>query len=581
MKQTKSVMTCLGKQSMLFVAIVLATTIGEAAEGGRSVFSDAAVWIKGAYDGTGTAGVIDQGDLRHARDMSTAITGSAVYGGSINRQYVREDVLCPYTGTVISNVPCINLAQTVVDGKCNWTWFKLAGEDGPVSVTDCCATVVARIRPDVFTTPSKAYWLFGGMGFSFGFAEDSERQGLLRMRGYCGNWQNTDFYAEPGTWIDVAVVRENENGFRFYAVTNGVLFSQYKSATGISCGIKTDLYLGHNQKGDNNGPVDIESTSNYRRIAYRGLIQSFAVWNRQLTDAEIREAFAFPRADIARIGLADGAAGEFVKASPDGATVNANDWYGMPAALGPGEEVDIAFWLKDYEHSLPQVLRITAAAGTSANIGLSVSVNGSVVPKELQVLAGATKSLLLPGELFLSGSNTLHLANNSSGTVRFDALALGGSWQVGYEDDSHTELSRGTSMDVCDSHWLCKITSTNSTDTVTVDIPAEFVACGHSARFIVRGILAYGFRWYDPAPACELAVNGVNKGVLAFTDRYQTFTVKVSPGELRAGKNEFSFINRSAPWTSGDSNKKEPYILMDFWRLEVGDLPLGFILSFR
>ena len=416
MEQIRSVMSWLGKQSMLFVSVVLVTAVAEAAENGKSVFSDAAVWIKGAYDGTGTVGIIDQSDIRHAMDMSTAITGSAVYGGAINRQCVCTNVLCPYTGTVISNVPCINLAQTVVDGKCNWTSFKLAGEGGPVSVTDCCATVVARIRPDVFTTPSKSYWLLGGMGFSFGFVEDSERPGLLRMRGYCGNWQSTNFYAEPGTWIDVAVVRENENGFRFYAVTNGVMFSQYMSATGISCGTRTDLYLGLNQNGNNNGAVDIESTSNFRRNSYRGLIQSFAVWNRRLTDAEIREAFAFPRADVARIGLVDGASGEFVKASPDGVVVNSNDWYGMPAALAPGEEVAIAFWLKDYEHSLPQVLRVTAASGTSPNVGLSVSVNGSSLPKELPVRAGVTKSLLLPGELFLSGSNTLHLANSSSGT---------------------------------------------------------------------------------------------------------------------------------------------------------------------
>ena len=93
MKQMRLIMSQLGKQSMLFASAVLATTVADAAEGGKSVFSDAAVWIKGAYDGTGTAGIIDQGDLRHATDMSTAITGSAVYGGSANRQYVREDVL--------------------------------------------------------------------------------------------------------------------------------------------------------------------------------------------------------------------------------------------------------------------------------------------------------------------------------------------------------------------------------------------------------------------------------------------------------------------------------------------------------
>ena len=558
------------------LSMAVALVFGVSAETGKSVFSDAAVWIKGAYDGTGTVGIIDQGDIRNAMDMSAAITGSAVYGGSANRQYVREDVLCPYTGTVISNVPCINLAQAVVDGKCNWTSLKLAGEGGPVCVTDCCATVVARIRPESFTNPTKAYWLLGGMGFLFGFVEDSAKPGLLRMRGHCGNWQTTDFYAEPGTWIDVAVVRENEVGFRFYAVTNGVMWSQWKSATGISCGTKTDLYLGLNQSGNNAGSVDITSETNFRRLSYRGLIQSFAVWNRRLTDAEIREAFAFPRADIARIGLADGAAGEFVKTSPDGAPVNANDWYGMPAELAPGDEVDIAFWLKDYEHSLPQILRITAASGTSPNVGLSVSVNGSVLPKALPVQAGATKSLLLPGELFLSGSNTLHLANNSSGTVCFDALALGGSWQVGYSDLSHAEFSSTRSNTRCwvdDSSWdFYRAVVVSTTNAMIMNVPLEL--SGYPAKLTVGAGTAYTVDAIDPPPVCEILVNGVGKGKMQFTEQWQTFTVRLKQGELKAGTNEFSFV------CCPPCDPKRGYFFMDYWRMEM-KCPKGLMISLR
>ena len=577
MKFTSSRILKCGNLLSMAVALVL----GVSAETGKSVFSDAAVWIKGAYDGTGTAGIIDQGDIRNAMDMSAAITGSAVYGGSANRQYVREDVLCPYTGTVISNVPCINLAQAVVDGKCNWTSLKLAGEGGPVCVTDCCATVVARIRPEAFTNPTKAYWLFGGMGFLFGFVEDPEKPGLLRMRGYYGGiWQTTDFYAEPGTWIDVAVVRETEKGFRFYAVTNGVMWSQWKYAsdTGIECGIKTDLYLGLNQNGNNAGPVDITSTTNWRRLSYRGLIQSFAVWNRLLTDAEIREAFAVPRTDIARIGLTDGAAGEFVKESPDGTPVNANDWYGMPAALAPGEEVDIAFWLKDYEHSLPQVLRVTAAPGTSPNVGLSVSVNGSVLPKALPVQAGATKSLFLPGELFLSGSNTLHIANNSSGTVRFDALALGGSWQVGYEDSFNTEFF-GNNNDwyVEDGNFahFPQHALVDTSRTLTVTVSDELANSCHPAVFTVGIRVASDISSITPVPSCELSVNGVPKGSMEFSSRYQTFSVKLAQGELKAGANQFTFTNRVP------SGTKNAWMQFDFWRLEMKAIPPGFVVLLK
>ena len=42
MEQIRSVMSWLGKQSMLFVSVVLVTAVAEAAENGKSVFSDAA-----------------------------------------------------------------------------------------------------------------------------------------------------------------------------------------------------------------------------------------------------------------------------------------------------------------------------------------------------------------------------------------------------------------------------------------------------------------------------------------------------------------------------------------------------------
>jgi hypothetical protein len=80
---------------------------------------------------------------------------------------------------------------------------------------------------------------------------------------------------------------------------------------------------------------------------------------------------------------------------------------------------------------------------------------------------------------------------------------------------------------------------------------------------------------------CELAVNGIGKGIMTFTDRCQTFTVKVEPEELKAGMNEFSFINRSIPLESEDSGKKSPYILMDFLRLEMKAVPPGFVVILK
>ena len=563
----------------IFVMSLSSTAVGEAY---KDVFSDVAVWINGAYDGTGTAGVIDQGDLRHALNMSEMLTGAQAYGGTGSRVLAYEDVFCPYNGTVISNAPCLHLSQPVVDNKCNWASFRLADAGGPVSVTNCCGTVVMRIRPDVFTNYDKAYWVFGGIGFQLGFYEDSNYPGLLRMRGYCGNWQVTDFYASPGTWMDVAVVRENEAGFRFYAVTNGVVWSQWKGANGISgSGVKEVLNLGLNDGGNWAGGVPIGSTDNWRRLSFRGHIQSFAIWNRALSDAEIREVFSYPRADIWRVGLANGSGGEFVKASPDDSKVHPDVWYTMPAALAPGESVDVDFNLRDYESALPQVLRLTSAAGSGGE--LSVAVNGTTIEEKLTSVAGQTKTLFLPKSLFHSGKNTLRLSNASSGTVRFDALALGGSWQVGYEDDSNEEFSQtgsrvGSVEQVGSSanfKYLLMHTLVSQTNSLQVTVPVELATTEHPAVFTVRAKVASSLGNLPVPAVCELLVNGVGKGQVEFSDRDQTFKAKLLPGELRAGLNTLSFVNHMPADTAN------AWMQMDFWRLEMKPLPYGFVLSFR
>ena len=563
-------------KAVAVAALALGSSIpAEADPPPESVFSDAAIWLKGAYDRNGTVGM-DGNDLRNAFSAARTISTVSVWGEATNCVRRYENVPCPYANTVLSNVPCFYMPQCVgEDGKFNPRHFLISN----VTSINCRASIVARIRPEMPVNGSYC-WLMGGPGLLVGFIVDS---GKLRLRGFCGNWQTSDFTVEPGTWMDIAVVPDMDR-LQFYAVTNnGTLWKggARAAATGFNNATNTTIAFGLYQSGYSSWSAVATNSSSARTSAFRGTIQSFAVWNRLLSDAEIREAFAYPRTDIMRIGMANGTGGEFVKASPDGAKVNPDDWYTMPSALAPGEAVDIDFSLKDHEATLPQVLRLTSLAGSAG--GLDVSVNGTAVKKTLMSMPGATKSLFLPGDIFRAGVNTMHLANTSPGTVYVDALALGGSWQVGHANNSNAEFgNKYKDVDVCDGSWPeLKTTDTNTQNTVTVNIPAELAACGHPARFTVRGYMAYGVRWYDPKPICELAVNGVCKGQVTFTEQYQTFTAKLEPGELKAGTNVFAFINRSAPWTAGDTNKKYPYINMDFWRLEIKKIPPGMVISFR
>ena len=556
---------------------LVAATSANAAEGGKSVFSDAAVWIKGAYDRNTTVG-IDGADLRHALDASATLSNYGTWGADTNCVLRYEDVPCPYAGTVMSNVPCFYMTQCIgEDGTMHPRHFRLSGN---VCVTDCVGTVVMRIRPDqLFNT-----WVCGGIGFIVGFSKNDA--GTLTLRGNCGNWQTTNLKVAPGTWMDLAVVSTaTGNGLSFYAVTNnGALWTQNMSATGIAAGEKKEFFLGLHQSGYSSwNPVATNGTS-ARLQAFRGSIHSIAVWNRRLSEAEIREAFAYPRTDVMRIGLADGASGEFIKASPDGKPVNSGDWYGMPAALAPGESVDIAFWLKDYEHTFPQVLRLTSAPGSSG--GLDVSVNGTALRKALRSAPGATKTLFIPGELFLSGSNTLHLANNSSGTVRFDALALGGSWQRGVQDDSSAEFCptygkwQGYAEDGTPNAYPYRIVEMGCTNSVVAIVPEELATSGHPATFNVRAFVPGNMAYYDnkkvERPRWKLLVNGVVKGAGQFSEQYQTLTAKLEPGEINAGTNVLAIANENTSELNANA-----WFNTDCWRLEIKDFPKGINISFK
>jgi hypothetical protein len=431
-----------------------------------------------------------------------------------------------------------------------------------------------RIRPDETINANGTYWVLGGIGFSVGFCKDENYPGMLRLRGHCGSWKTTDYYVSPGTWMDLAVVA-CDNKLNFYAVTNnGSFWSQRMNAT-FSEKIEKILYLGLDSKG-NSGSSATNSTSGTRRLSFRGAIQSFSVWNRALSEAEVREAFSFPRTDIVRIGIANGAGDEFVKTSPDGAPANADNWYSMPASLAPGEGVDVSFVLKEHEYALSQILRLTSTSETSSGAMLAVRANDIGEWKNITALPGRTKSMLLPGSIFQSGSNTLNIVNNSSGTVYFDGLSLGGSWQVGYSDSNHAEFSStksNTRVWVEDSSWdFYRAVVVSTTNAMIMNVPLEL--SGYPAKLTVGAGTAYGVDKIDPPPVCEILVNGVGKGKMQFTEQWQTFTVRLKQGELKAGTNEFSFV------CCPPSDPQRGYFFMDYWRMEM-KCPKGLMISLR
>ena len=560
-------------KKVLLVPLLAVAAQGVFAAPTGSVFDDAQLWIKGWRDADGNGSVDRASNMPDARDAAASQMGEcSFYGADTNRLMRVEDVPCPYSGVTLRSAPCLYLAQCMnVDMKGNWASLEIRA--GRVECADGIHTIVLRLRPD---QPINGNSYFYRLGDSFQarfykVTDDAAHNGQLRLGGYNqkdGKYKTTDFYVDPGTWVDVAVVKDRST-VSFYAVTNGSAFYSYSVSATSPDTVSTTLDIGNYSNGNwGDGPYD----SGTRSQSFRGSIQQVAVWNRALTEAEVREAFAFPRADVWRAGLEDGKSGEFVLETPGAAAADPGNWYAVPAALDKDAASSFAFDVRDHEAGLPQALRLTATAESDAG-QISVSLNDEVLGT-FETEPGKTASFYVAKDKLLAGRNVLTLTRQTPGRTTLDALALGGSFQVGYDDDSNAEfgaygVSKNPAYAECASWQL----SANALDPqaskdLKVTLPQQTTA-RNRWLFEVRAYTPYGMRWYDIPLEMQLRVNGQAVATEAFDASVptqiglQTFAVRLPPGLLRAGENTLTFANLIPSGTS------RAWICVDWWRLSV------------
>ena len=277
-----------------------------------------------------------------------------------------------------------------------------------------------------------------------------------------------------------------------------------------------------------------------------GSVRRMAVWNRALSAAEVREAFGRPRPDIVRIGAANGNADEFASDAAATATVDAmGSWRDLPASLRAGDMRNVTFSLSANETNMPQLLRIKTLSGDGSGT-LRVSLNGTAVASKL-IAAGQTFVATLPKKLFVSGANTLTLTRTDAGgtAVDIDALAIGGSWQVGKDDRKTSEFTYGVPLTMYDSYvnsymWNRAANANknkSSTITLCVTVPEEAVA-RYGMRYETRTENTYELTT-TPNTKLTISANDVTKQ--EFTGLagsvWQDIAIDFAPGELHAGVN--------------------------------------------
>jgi len=351
------------------------------------------------------------------------------------------------------------------------------------------------------------------------------------------NYGGLGFTVETNKWTDCAIVVKNGLLNAYFCQEGGLFQTNSVSLPAGALGTPTtpELRIG-GMKGEkytniplNNGDGDADAWK-----AFRGSIHSFASWPRALSADEVRQVFAWPGTDLLKLGTVNGSSLDFA----DGGSASVSASFNMPAQ----------------DVGLGQVLRVTTTGG--GQMAVDVSVNGTPA-KAMTLLSGKTELLFLKGDLFQAGANTITLTRTAStDNIAFDAIALGGGFQVGNQDSSELTDFSDTNQSylhyyATDGNWkhvMGRIMGINESHNyrktrLHVFVPDEVAGrANYSVRFSFRVKVQDG----PSGQPIGVYLNGSETPVLSKpveSGAWREFKCKISAERLLAGDNVFVLAN--------------------------------------
>ena len=315
---------------------------------------------------------------------------------------------------------------------------------------------------------------------------------------------------------------------------------------------------------------------------FRGSIQSLVAWPRALSEYEIRQVFAYPKMDLVRIGTLNGNSKEFGGDGKADVLAGDSDSHAkMPSALtGERPSATIKFSVPTHLAGIGQILRITPPSGSSAGTA-TVTINGNDAGI-LRMLPDRATAYSLNGSYIVEGANTLKLTY-ASGTVEFDALALGGGIQIGLNDNASTEF-----QDAHEDYITHYVEHENWKHLGKTIRPSHTQEWRKKSTTVVNysrdvaGRIDYGFRMTvrftvggGMSHQLGLYVNGKHLGSKVFeSDKgYEDLTLKFKATDLVVGRNEFLILDETVldpsdtnyGWVNLDYIRIEPYYRPGFF----------------
>ncbi len=291
------------------------------------------------------------------------------------------------------------------------------------------------------------YVMYGGSGWTV----DS-----THMRVGLGNWNDlivsVDGTGEKGK-ISVLHSRDGYSWHFFDSYTNSsvnVWRTCYMEKSDIALSDydlrpNGNMVLGsENHTGSQTAYVDHNSGNGNHWKSFRGQIQTLAIWTNALSEAEMREAIAYPRMDLWRVGLDNDAATEFYDRRGPGEPVDVEGDVWRVPPLAAGESLAFRFQLDGWgEATMNEFLRIKSTSSSSPAT-LKVAVNGTVCDGTKSVVPGRSARWFVPSSLLrANATNEIAVMRTDAGAGAFtiDSVRFGGSVQFGHLNGGADEFT--------------------------------------------------------------------------------------------------------------------------------------------
>ncbi len=574
-------------------ALAVTEAISPKSAGGGDVFADARFLFRGLAEDVDGNGVLNVGEgLGEVRDVLRRATFTDKTYGVTGHQPRFTNELVRFPGRNLARqATAIYFPQDIV--VTNEAENKCASYPSTIGLTDALKglgnrwTFLVRARPDMASPPTyNSQWLVnfghtGKQGMMIGLKGDGRHSRTFCVYSTATDLTSlfTELYVTNG-WFDLVVIADGQK-LTTIVMRDGEELTGSGGDVKIGTTIKSRvldpkhnltpgglLTLGAESSTSGARPYPMGANDNSVK-AFRGSIQQVAVWGRALSEAEAFSAMGWPRTDLWRVGVEDGAANEFHgESAAAGVAVDAEMWP-IQDGVSRTKPLTLKFPIDEkYEMLCGQVFRWKALPG-SAEGRLALTLNGKSLGVKT-VRPGAWSQWFVMADLLQAGTNTAVLTRVDAGNGALipDVVALGGGVQVGGSDlgyadfvqegtgRKHLYAADGNLHDVKRVLYCQK--SSNSNFWYHVTVPSELVSPRQRWRFTI-GTAGASLGDLTSHPI-SLDLNGKTLGTREMAPR-STYSFDIAAEDVLPGENVFNLRN-SAP------NTGSHYLGLDYFAFE-------------